>query len=89
MHASCEDYRASAGIDPDHDCASRAAGTKIGCETLVLWGERGVVHKLFDPLALWQAQCAAHISGEVMAAGHFIPEEQAAEVAKQLLRHFT
>ena len=89
LHASCEDYRASAGIDLDHDRTSRAADAKIACDTLVLWGERGVVHKLFDPLALWQAQCAAHVSGEVMAAGHFIPEEQPDEVAKQLLRHFT
>ena len=88
LHASCEDYRASAGIDLDHDRASRAAGTKIGCETLVLWGERGVVHKLFDPLALWRAQCAAQVSGEVMAAGHFIPEERPAEIAAHLLRHF-
>ena len=88
LHASCEDYRASAGIDLDHDRTSRAADAKIACDTLVLWGERGVVHKLFDPLALWRAQCAAHVSGEVMAAGHFIPEEQPAEVANHLLRHF-
>ena len=88
LHASCEDYRASAGIDLAHDRASRAAGQKIGCDTLVLWGERGVVHKLFDPLALWQAQCAARVSGDVMAAGHFIPEERPAEVVAHLLRHF-
>ena len=88
LHASCEDYRASAGIDLEHDRAARAAGQKIGCDTLVLWGERGVVHKLFDPLALWQAQCAAPVSGEAMAAGHFIPEERPAEIAAQLLRHF-
>ena len=88
LQASCEDYRASAGIDLEHDRDARAAGQKIGCDTLVLWGERGVVHKLFDPLALWQAQCAAPVSGEAMAAGHFIPEERPAEIAAQLLRHF-
>ena len=88
LHASCEDYRASAGIDLDHDRASRAAGEKIGCDTLVLCGERGVVHKLFAPLALWQAQCAALVTSEVMAAGHFIPEERPTETAGHLLRHF-
>ena len=59
IHAVCEDYRAAAGIDLEHDRASRAAGQKIGCDTLVLWGERGVVHSMFEPLALWQAQCSA------------------------------
>jgi len=84
LHASCEDYRASAGIDLAHDRASRAAGEKIACDTLVLWGERGVVHKLFEPLRLWQAQCAAQVSGTVMPAGHFIPEEMPTETAGRL-----
>ena len=75
IHAMCEDYRASAGIDLEHDHASRAAGQRLACDTLVLWGERGVVHKLFAPLALWQAQCAATVSGHSVPAGHFIPEE--------------
>ncbi len=55
IHSACEDYRASAGIDLDHDRESRAQqahdGGKIACDTLVLWGERGVVNKLFKPLA--------------------------------------
>jgi haloacetate dehalogenase len=42
---------------------------------LVLWGDRGVVHKMFKPLELWQAQCAAQVSGHVVPSGHFIPEE--------------
>ncbi len=75
IHSACEDYRASAGIDLDHDRESRERGQRIACDTLVLWGERGVVQKLFDPLALWQAQCAGTVSGQAMPAGHFIPEE--------------
>jgi haloacetate dehalogenase len=75
IHSACEDYRASASIDLDHDRASRAAGQKIACDTLVLWGQRGVVNRLFDPLALWRAQCSATVSGEALPAGHFIPEE--------------
>jgi haloacetate dehalogenase len=88
IHAACEDYRAAAGIDLEHDRASRAAGEKVGCDMLVLWGERGVVHKLFDPIALWRAQCASRVGGEVMAAGHFIPEELPVPTAAQLLRFF-
>lgn len=85
IHGACEDYRASAGIDLDHDRASRAGGERIACDTLVLWGERGVVGKLFEPLALWQAQCSARVTGEAVPAGHFIPEELHALTAERLI----
>jgi haloacetate dehalogenase len=88
IHAVCEDYRAAAGIDLEHDRASREAGQKIGCDTLVLWGERGVVQALFDPLPLWQAQCSATVSGQAMAAGHFLAEELPDETAAALQRFF-
>jgi haloacetate dehalogenase len=88
IHAACEDYRASAGIDLEHDRASRAAGQKVACDMLLLWGERGVVHRLFDPLALWQAQCNGVVLGELMAAGHFIPEEQPEATALALQQFF-
>jgi haloacetate dehalogenase len=84
IHAACEDYRASATIDLEHDRASRAAGEKVACEMLVLWGKRGVVGRLFDPLATWRAQCAARVSGLAMPAGHFIAEELHEETAAQL-----
>ncbi|MCZ8253058.1 MAG: alpha/beta hydrolase [Hylemonella sp.] len=88
IHGACEDYRASAGIDLEHDRASRARGDKIACDTLVLWGERGVVHRLFKPLGLWQAQCSAAVSGQLLPAGHFIPEELPAETAAALRAFF-
>jgi haloacetate dehalogenase len=88
IHAACEDYRASAGIDLVHDRASRAAGQKIACDTLLLWGARGVVQALFDPLALWQAQCSAGVTGLCMPAGHFIPEELPEATAQALSDFF-
>ena len=84
IHTACEDYRASAGIDLAHDRESRARGEKIACDTLVLWGAHGVVQRLFDPLALWQAQCAASVTGWAMPAGHFIPEQLPEETAAAL-----
>ena len=90
VHSMCEDYRASAGIDLDHDRASRAlpdGAGRIACDTLVLWGERGVVQQLFNPLALWQAQCSATVRGVALPAGHFIPEELP-ELTAQHLREF-
>jgi haloacetate dehalogenase len=87
-HAMCEDYRASAGIDLAHDKDSRAKGHKIACDTLVLWGERGVVQRMFQPLALWQAQCSAKVTGKAVPAGHFIPEELVHTTSEQLSLFF-
>jgi haloacetate dehalogenase len=88
VHSMCEDYRASAGIDLAHDRASRENSEKIACDTLVLWGERGVVQRMFDPLALWQAQCSAAVTGAALAAGHFIPEELPQVTAQNLKSFF-
>ena len=89
IHAVCEDYRAAAGIDLEHDRASRAAAQMIACDTLALWGERGVVQAMFEPLALWQAQCSARVSGRALAAGHFLAEERPEETAAALLDFFS
>ena len=87
IHTACEDYRASATIDLEHDRESRAQGKKITCKTLVLWGERGVVQRLFKPTELWQAQCADSVEGAAVPAGHFIPEE-CPELTAAALRNF-
>ena len=87
IHAACEDYRASAGIDLEHDRASRAEGRRIACPTLVMWGERGVIQRLFDPVSLWQAQCEQPVTARPMPAGHFIPEELP-EATADALRDF-
>ena len=87
IHTMCEDYRASAGIDLDHDRESRARGDKIQCDLFVIWGERGVVNKMFDPLTLWQAQSHGKVTGQTLSTGHFVPEEKPNELAA-LLRAF-
>lgn len=88
IHAACEDYRASAGIDLAHDRESRAQGQRIACDTLVLWGERGLVGKRFQPLELWKAQCAGRVTGSALPAGHFIPEELPGPTAAALRAFF-
>jgi haloacetate dehalogenase len=75
IHSAAEDYRASAGIDLQHDREGRERGDLIRCDTLVLWGDRGVVNRMFKPVELWHAQCGAQVSGQLMPSGHFIPEE--------------
>ena len=73
-HAICEDYRAAATIDLDHDRADREAGVKVAQPLQVLWGENGVIGKCFDPLAE-RNRVASNVRGGTTPCGHYIPEE--------------
>ncbi len=70
----CEDYRASAALDLEHDRAGRAAGERVRQPLRVLWGERGAVGKNFDVLGLWRA-VADDASGGPLAGAHYLAEE--------------
>jgi haloacetate dehalogenase len=85
IHASCEDYRAAATIDLAHDEADMA--TKVSCPVLVLWGAKGVVERLYDPLACWRER-AVEVSGRALDCGHFLPEEAPEETAAELKAFF-
>ncbi len=85
VHGVCEDYRASATVDLVHDQISRDAGTKLTMPLQVLWGEQGVVHRCFKPLALWQAQATLPVVGRPLACGHYIAEEAPQELLAQAL----
>lgn len=83
VHATCEDYRASGGIDLDHDRADR--GRKLTMPVQVLWGRRGVIGTQFDCLACWR-EVANNVVGEAIDAGHFIPEEKPAQTLAAIQR---
>jgi haloacetate dehalogenase len=72
--AICEDYRASAGLDLEHDQADIDAGNKLKCPLLALWGEKGTVGRCFSPLHEWQ-KVALNVDGKALASGHYIAEE--------------
>jgi haloacetate dehalogenase len=84
IHASCEDYRAAASIDLVHDDEDVAEGRRIECPVLALWGDRGVVHRLFRPLDDWR-EVAADVRGRALAASHFLAEEAPEATAAELL----
>jgi haloacetate dehalogenase len=73
-HGICEDYRAAATIDLEHDRQDRDAGRRLALPLMVLWGEQGVVGRCFDPLAEWQ-RVAADVQGGALPCGHYIAEE--------------
>jgi len=81
IHASCEDYRAAATIDLEHDAAD--GGEKIAMPLLALWGRDGVVARSCDVLATWRA-VAADVTGHAVPGGHFVPEEAPAETLAAL-----
>ncbi len=87
VHASCEDYRAAAGIDLEHDRADRDAGRRVGCPLLALWGAHGVVEKCFRPLDEWR-RVADDVRGRALPAGHYLPEEVPDLVARELETFF-
>ncbi len=83
---SCADYRSGAGIDLVHDEESFAAGRRVGCPVLVLWGTQGFVGRGYDPLAVWR-QYATDVRGQALPTGHFLPEE-APDLVSAALRDF-
>ena len=73
-HGLCEDYRAAAGLDMEHERADIEEGRMIEAPLLVLWGEQGVIQRCFEPLEEWR-RLAHRVDGEALPCGHYIPEE--------------
>jgi haloacetate dehalogenase len=83
---SCADFRSGASPDLAHDDESFAAGQKVECPLLVLWGTQGMVGPGYDPLSIWQ-QYAADVRGHALPTGHFVAEE-APDLVTAALRDF-
>jgi len=81
IHATCEDYRASATIDLEHD--RRNAGTKLEMPVLALWGEHGFVGQRYDVIAEWE-KVAEDVSGQAIPGGHFLLDESPDETLQAL-----
>lgn len=90
-HAICEEYRAAATLDREHDMADIAEGRRITCPLLVLWSARGGLDRWYadagGPIALWQAW-ADDVQGHAIDAGHFFPEERPGHTIEALTRFF-
>ncbi|MCX4672221.1 alpha/beta hydrolase [Streptomyces sp. NBC_01381] len=82
MPSIVADYRASAGIDVDHDRADRAAGNRLTMPVTVLQQDWGAALG-FEAAALWGAW-AADLRHSTVSCGHFMAEEAPADIAKAL-----
>jgi haloacetate dehalogenase len=89
VHAICEEYRAAATLDREHDRADRAAGRRIQCAVLALWARDGAVESWYaeqgGPVALWRAW-ADDVRGHAVDGGHFFPEHDPGGTAAALRR---
>jgi haloacetate dehalogenase len=88
-HAICEEYRAAASLDREHDRADRSSGRRITCPVLVLWSGRGPLATWYaasgGPLGVWQQWCD-RVEGQAVDGGHFFPEELPEQTAAVLGR---
>ena len=83
VEAICEDYRAGATIDVEHDEAERGA-RRIDCPVLVLWAARGALPIFYgDVLAVWRPW-AGDVQGKALDASHFLVEDRPEETAAAL-----
>ena len=81
IHASCEDYRAGASIDLQHDAADLSK--KVACPLLTLWGLKGPMGRIYDVLAIWKTK-GVNVSGKGLGGGHNLQEDVPAEVLAEL-----
>lgn len=86
IHSSCEDYRAAATIDLEHDLADATA--RIACPLLVLWGKQGLMEAHFDVLETWREKAEGPVNGEALDCGHYLPEEAPEATLDRLLAFF-
>jgi haloacetate dehalogenase len=85
IHSSCEDYRASASIDLEHDRAD--LNRKLECPLLVLWAAHGGLAQCYDIVSLWRTR-AESVESASLPGGHYLPEQFPDEVAERLEAFF-
>jgi len=83
IHATCEDYRAAATIDLEHDRADREAGRKIDCPVLLVWARRYLKERGRRHLDVWRTW-AEDVREVPLDCGHFVAEEAAEDCAAAL-----
>jgi len=88
IHATCEDFRASAEIDLEMDEADEKAGRKIEAPVLALWAGEGTIGKLWSVLDVWRNHANGPVQGRPLKCGHYLAEEQPEEVLGEMLRFF-
>ncbi|HET9421069.1 MAG TPA: alpha/beta hydrolase, partial [Nocardioides sp.] len=85
VHGMCEDYRASATIDLEHD--RQDLGSRVECPLLVLWGTTNDVWTRFDMRQVWRER-AVDVTGQGLPCGHYLADEEPVLTARLLADFF-
>src|SRR5205085_12396818 len=88
IHAMCEDYRATFGVDLEMDAKDFAAGRKITCPVLLLWGATGGVGRHHDSMAIWPRYASDIRAGKAVPSGHYLVDEAPDETCHELRNSF-
>jgi haloacetate dehalogenase len=88
IHAMCEDYRATIGIDLAMDTADVAAGRVVECPVLLLWGATGGVGRHHRPMEVWPRYARDIRRAVALPCGHYLSDECPAETAAELHAFF-
>jgi haloacetate dehalogenase len=90
VHAICEEYRAAATLDIEHDKVDQKESRRITCPMLHLWASGGPLDTFYEQeggaLGVWR-KWADNVNGQALKGGHFFPEENPTETT-ELLKKF-
>jgi haloacetate dehalogenase len=88
IHAMCEDYRATFGVDLDMDTADYQAGKKVTVPSLILWGAKGGVGRNHDAAKVWSEYATHIVKATSVPAGHYLQEECPDETYTEMRNFF-
>jgi haloacetate dehalogenase len=88
IHAMCEDYRATFGIDLDMDTADYDAGRRVNTPSLILWGAKGGVGRNHDAAEVWSHYNNNIVKTGTVPSGHYLQEECPDETYEALRSFF-
>jgi haloacetate dehalogenase len=88
VHAMCEDYRATFTCDLAMDEADMAAGRRVECPALVLWGATGGVGRHHEPRQIWPRYASDIRRMATVPSGHYLMEEAPKETEAELTAFF-
>ena len=75
IHAMCEDYRPTFGIDLDMDTADFNAGRRVNTPALILWGAKGGVGRNHNAAEVWSHYATNIVKTGTVPSGHYLQEE--------------
>ncbi|WP_277184176.1 alpha/beta fold hydrolase [Caballeronia sp. BR00000012568055] len=88
IHAMCEDYRATFGVDLEMDTHDFESGRRVDTPSLILWGAKGGVGRNHDAAQVWSRYATNIVHTATVPSGHYLQEECPDETYAELRNFF-